>query len=80
MIPATHPPLLAIDETMWTAKDVAAFLKCSISWVYGKAESGELPNVRIAGLLRFDPDAVRKFARGETINTGRVIALPVKKG
>jgi excisionase family DNA binding protein len=77
---AKTPPLLAADERMWTAKDVAAFLRCSQSWVYGRAESGEIPCLRIGGLLRFDPETVRKFSRGEIANTGRVIALANRKG
>ena len=52
-------------ERLWTVKDVSGFLQSSRSWVYQKAESGELPSLRIGGLLRFDPQAVRAYARGE---------------
>jgi predicted DNA-binding transcriptional regulator AlpA len=37
-------------------------LKVSRSWIYAKAESGELPSLRIGGMLRFDPGAIRRFA------------------
>lgn len=53
------------DESRWDANDVAAYLKVSRSWVYQRAESGELPCVRIGALLRFDPDAIRAYGRGE---------------
>lgn len=46
-------------ETRWDAKDVAAYLKCSQSWVYKHAESGTLPCERYGGLLRFDPGTIR---------------------
>lgn len=55
----------AHEEGLWDAQDVAGYLKASRSWVYQKAEAGILPSLRIGGLLRFDPQAVRAFARGE---------------
>jgi len=52
---------------LWNPSDVATFLQVSRSWVYQKAEAGLLPLIRLPGssLLRFDPDLVRTFARGE---------------
>lgn len=50
------------NVTLWTADDVAQYLKVSRSWVYHRAESGELPYVRIGALLRFQPSAIRAFA------------------
>jgi excisionase family DNA binding protein len=50
---------------LWNAKDVAAFLKVSRSWVYHHAEAGLLPSLRVGALLRFDPKAVHLFAYGE---------------
>jgi excisionase family DNA binding protein len=47
---------------LWTWREVARALKASRSWVYAAAERGELPSLRVAGLLRFDPNAVRQFA------------------
>jgi excisionase family DNA binding protein len=63
-------------EGLWDANDVARFLKASRSWVYHRAESGELPCLRVGGLLRFDPAAVRAFARGELRPGARVVPLP----
>jgi hypothetical protein len=50
---------------LWDASDVAGYLKASRSWVYHQAEKGHLPCMRIAGLLRFDPEAIKRFARGQ---------------
>jgi excisionase family DNA binding protein len=54
----------ASEAGLWDANDVARYLKVSRSWVYQRAEAGLLPYARIGGLLRFDPHAVRTFARG----------------
>ena len=50
-------------EGLWTAVDVARFLQASRSWVYMKAEAGELPCLRLGGLLRFEPDVIRRWMR-----------------
>ena len=50
-----------------TREDVATYLKASRSWVYLHAEDGTLPCVRIGGLLRFLPDQIRAYARGESV-------------
>jgi excisionase family DNA binding protein len=60
IVPArTTPPL---RDGLWDANDVARFLKVSRSWVYHRAEAGQLPHLRVGGLLRFDAGAVRAFA------------------
>jgi excisionase family DNA binding protein len=66
------------SDSLWDAKDVASYLKVSRSWVYHQAEAGLLPCVRIGALLRFDPDTVRRFARGET-TPPNIIAFPAKR-
>lgn len=63
----------AAAESLWDANDVASFLKVSRSWVYHRAECGELPHLRVGGLLRFEPDVILAYARGET----RPKALPL---
>ena len=61
-------------EGLWDVRDVASYLKASRSWVYLKAEAGVLPSLRIGGLLRFDPEAIRAFARGQgTAQGGTVV-------
>jgi excisionase family DNA binding protein len=62
-------------ETLWDANDVAAYLKVSRSWVYHRAESGELPCLRVGALVRFEPEQIRKYARGERSSTTTVVAL-----
>jgi predicted DNA-binding transcriptional regulator AlpA len=36
---------------LWTWREVSRALKASRSWVYAKAESGELPSMGAGGLL-----------------------------
>ena len=50
---------------LWTWREVARALKASRSWVYAAAERGDLPSLRVAGLLRFDTSAVRQFATAQ---------------
>jgi helix-turn-helix protein len=64
-------PAAPEDNSLWDVVDVAGFLKASRSWVYQKAESGLLPCLHVGGLLRFDPVAVRAWARGEELVTKR---------
>ena len=59
---ATSQPTV---ECLWTAVQVGAYLNVSRSWVYLHAEAGTLPSLRIGGLRRFDPEAIRAYARGE---------------
>ena len=52
-------------ERLWDARDVARYLKASRSWVYQRAECGQVPYLRVGGLLRFEPTVIRAWARGE---------------
>ena len=63
----------ARDE-LWDATGVARYLKVSRSWVYQKTEEGTLPCLRVGGLIRFDPVAVRAFARRDT-RSSKVVPL-----
>jgi excisionase family DNA binding protein len=56
-----------VPETLWDANDVARYLKASRSWVYMRAEAGQLPSVRIGGLLRFKPSAIRAMVEGVAV-------------
>ena len=63
-----------LDEgSLWDARDVARYLKKSVSWVYHAAAADEVPCRRIGGSLRFAPEEIRAFARGESW-VGRMIA------
>lgn len=66
-------------EALWDATDVARYLRVSKSWVYHRAESGDLPSLRIGGLRRFEPEAIRAYARGEFPNPAPVIPLHRKR-
>ena len=61
---------------LWTWREVARALKVSRSWIYARAQSGELPSLRIGGMLRFDPVAIQRFAL-ESPRSGRILPLVV---
>jgi hypothetical protein len=73
-------PSATSDEPLWDAVDVARYLKVSRSWTYQQAEAGVLPCLRIVGVLRFDPNVIRAFARGESFRPGKVLWLDPSKG
>ena len=58
-------------ESLWTAADVARFLRASQSYVYKAAEAGRLPCIRIGAMLRFDPRAIQAFVGGGAANRSR---------
>ncbi len=52
------------DDSLWTVRDVAAFLKTSRSWVYQATADGTLPGVvRLGARLRFDPLVIKAWVR-----------------
>jgi excisionase family DNA binding protein len=51
------------EGELWTAAEVALYLKTSKSWVYQHAASGRLPYTKVGALLRFEPNAVKDWAR-----------------
>jgi len=53
---------LAREGELWTAAEVARYLKTSRSWVYQATASGRLPSVRVGHLRRFDPVKIRTWA------------------
>lgn len=68
------------DEPRWDVKDVAAYLKVSKSWVYQRANAGDFPCHRYGAHLRFDPEVIRRYARGESVvSSARVVSLKVQK-
>ncbi len=74
----TSPPIEPTGR-LWDVADVAAYLACSKSAVFKWAERGELPCLRVGPtgrLLRFDPEAVKRWARGSKPEArGRVVTL-----
>ena len=69
-----------VQRTLWDVRDVAQYLKASVSWVYKAAERCELPCIRVGGLLRFDPAAVRAFALGMSESSGSMQRQSSKRG
>jgi excisionase family DNA binding protein len=51
-------------DALWDANEVAAFLGASASYVYKKVEAGKIPFVRIGWMVRFSPDAIRAWVKG----------------
>lgn len=58
-----------LAEALWRVEQTASFLNMSLSWVYKAAAVGSLPSIRIGSSLRFEPEQVRRFARGELRTT-----------
>jgi excisionase family DNA binding protein len=71
---STEKPLNA-EEALWDVADVASYMRVSKSWVYQATASARFPCVRIGALLRFEPETVRAWVRGET-GAARIIQLP----
>ena len=68
-----------VFEPLWNASDVARQLNVSRAWVYMHAEAGTLPSVRIGGLRRFLPEAIRAYVRGEWKPDGQVVPFPPRR-
>jgi excisionase family DNA binding protein len=45
---------------------VAEFLNVSESWVEEATTSGTLPSIKVGDAVRFDPDAIKAWGRGES--------------
>jgi len=73
MISISTPP--EASPSLWTVQDVAAYLKTSRSWVYQRiAGVDAIPSMRVGGLLRFEPEEVKAWARGER-KSNNVVSL-----
>lgn len=51
------------NESLWEYGDVAAYLRVSEKTVERWAKTRKLPVLKIGGLNRFDPEAIREWAR-----------------
>lgn len=71
-----NAPTLQPFESLWDAQDVARFLKVSRSWVYQATEAGKVPHRRVGALLRFDPEEIRAWVRGQTVQPASLVRLP----
>ena len=59
---------------LWDVNEVAAFMRVSRSWVYQRVEAGLIPHLRLGGLVRFEPEAIKKFVRHDRVSATHVIA------
>ena len=50
-----------VSEPLWTADEVAEYLGLHPQTIYKKANSGEIPSVRVLNSLRFEPAAIREW-------------------
>lgn len=57
---------LPAEPALWTAADVARFLRVGRNRPYELVERGELACIRIGQRLRFDPAKVREFLERQT--------------
>ena len=69
-----------VHESLWTARDVAAFLKTSTKWVYHHASTGTLPCVHVAGFRRFEPAVIRAWVEAHRAASGRAVAPSASHG
>lgn len=65
------------EERLWKPTEAARYLGVSRSWVYQHALDGDLPSLRFAGCLRFEPAKIRAYARGELVGH-KADVLPLK--
>ena len=65
---------VATEEALWTAKDVARFLRVGRNRPYEMANSGELPCIRFGSTVRFHPAKVRAF-----LDTRQATVLPLNR-
>lgn len=63
VVPIRTPEETRHDAPMWTAEDVAAYLKVSVSWVRHRVAANKMPHHRVGGwMVRFDPAEIRAWA------------------
>lgn len=51
----------APDESLLGVADVARRFNVPVSWVYLKAETGELPHIKLGRYLRFHADEIEAY-------------------
>jgi len=54
------------DDKTWTARQVAEYLQVSEETVYRMARDGDIPAIRVRGIVRFDPEAIRATGRADS--------------
>lgn len=54
---------------LWTADDVAAYLRVSVHTVRKWRERERIPSMKVNGVVRYDPDVIRCWAAGRSAVT-----------
>lgn len=70
-------------ERLWTVAETAKYLHVSTSWVYRATEKGELPHLKLGGVIRYMPDQVRAHAASlATAAAGgaKVVRIAARRG
>ena len=60
-------------ESLWTAKDVAAYLKVSLSWVRHASAEGQVPHHRFGHNVRYEPEEIRAWMERQRNQPARVV-------
>ena len=61
------------EEGLWTAPQVARFLRVSKAQVYTWARDGVIPAVKLGpAIVRFEPDAIRAWAKQRATNPSAI--------
>ena len=58
-----------VSKRLWTATEVAEYLCLHPQTIYKKANSGEIPSVRVLNALRFEPTAIREWVAAQQLAT-----------
>jgi excisionase family DNA binding protein len=73
-------PVTGIQFPLWDVNQVAEVMNVSKSWVYQRVEMGLIPHVRLGGLVRFEPEAIRKFVRHDRLSATEAIERVTTRG
>ena len=63
------------NGALWDSEQAASFLRMSAKWVKRQAQLGVLPAIRLGRSLRFDPDLIRAFVKGELAGASKVVRI-----
>jgi excisionase family DNA binding protein len=61
---------IASRKSAWTVEDLALLLELSPKTLYKMAKSGNIPAIRIGGMIRFDPVLIAESLTARTTGTG----------
>jgi excisionase family DNA binding protein len=63
-------------EPLWTIPQAAEYLGLSVSWVRQRVAAGKIPCIRVGGwAVRFEPDVLRAWARGDSLPGPSVVPM-----